>query len=68
MARAEEDMLALRHRQEKSKSLADLVVSALLAAANIYEVEERVRQTKSASESRQLVRVVNDATGVELLP
>jgi hypothetical protein len=43
------------------------VISTLLSAADIYEVEEGMSQAKGASESRELVRVGYNATGVQLL-
>lgn len=67
VAWSEEDMLALGHWQVQAKGLADLVVGALLATANVYEVEEGMGQAKGSTESRELVWVINDATGVQLL-
>jgi hypothetical protein len=67
VAWSEKDMLALGHRQVQAKGLADLVVGALLATANVYEVEERMGQAKGSTECRELVWVINDATGVQLL-
>lgn len=55
MARSKEDVFALRDGQVKTQCLTNLVISALLAAAGVDEVEKRLREAKSLSERLECV-------------